>query len=260
MKTKRQVVVRYKTNPRHSADNERFIKNVFAALDRSKPEGLQYSSYKLADGVSFMHVASYEMEDGHNPLTSIPEFKEFTAGVKDRCDEPPVTVEMSVVGDYQPPTATSMSDRALFTEFWAKESKTTRKVLSRIPEGSTYTPDVKSRTAREIAWQIVCEENMLIDALETGKTEWAPLPTPATMKEIIAFYDTQSPELAERWKALPDARWNGMVEFFGQERDGAAMAWGFLLDIVHHRGQISTYLRPMGSTVPQIYGPSADEP
>jgi uncharacterized damage-inducible protein DinB len=37
-------------------------------------------------------------------------------------------------------------------------------------------------------------------------------------------------------------------------------AWGFLLDIIHHRGQLSTYLRPMGSTVPQIYGPSADEP
>jgi uncharacterized damage-inducible protein DinB len=51
--------------------------------------------------------------------------------------------------------------------------------------------------------------------------------------------------------------------FQGQEvmnEPGAETAWGFLLDIIHHRGQISTYLRPMGSTVPQIYGPSADEP
>ncbi len=38
------------------------------------------------------------------------------------------------------------------------------------------------------------------------------------------------------------------------------MPWSFLFDIVHHRGQITTYLRPMGSAVPQIYGPSADEP
>ena len=37
-------------------------------------------------------------------------------------------------------------------------------------------------------------------------------------------------------------------------------AFGFLFDMVHHRGQISAYLRAMGSTVPQIYGPSADEP
>ena len=47
---------------------------------------------------------------------------------------------------------------------------------------------------------------------------------------------------------------------FGRERPAAPMAWSFLFDIVHHRGQISTYRRPMGSTVPQIYGPSGDEP
>jgi hypothetical protein len=49
----------------------------------------------------------------------------------------------------------------------------------------------------------------------------------------------------------------------GQEvmkETGYQNAWGFLFDIVHHRGQISTYLRPMGAKVPQIYGPSADEP
>jgi hypothetical protein len=58
-----------------------------------------------------------------------------------------------------------MEDRALFTQFWDDESNTTHKVLSRIPEGSEYRPDPKSRTAKEIAWQIVCEEKMLIDAL-----------------------------------------------------------------------------------------------
>jgi hypothetical protein len=101
MKTKRQVMVRYKTKPDRAAENEDFIKAVFAALDRDKPAGIQYSSYKLPDGVSFVHVASYEMEDGHNPLTSIAEFKAFTAGVKDRCDELPVSVEMTVVGTYR---------------------------------------------------------------------------------------------------------------------------------------------------------------
>ena len=61
------------------------------------------------------------------------------------------------------------------------------------------------------------------------------------------------------------ARWEGRVPFMyeGQQvmnETGADNAWGFLLDIIHHRGQLSTYLRPMGATVPQIYGPSADEP
>jgi uncharacterized damage-inducible protein DinB len=153
-----------------------------------------------------------------------------------------------------------MDEKALFTGFWNKESKTTSKVLSRIPEDSDYRPDPKSRTAREIAWQIVNEEKMIIGALETGAAEWAPPPIPATMKELCAAYDRQSAEIATRWQGLPEARWSGTLTFFGSVRPAAPMAWSFLFDVVHHRGQITTYLRAMGSTVPQIYGPSADEP
>jgi uncharacterized damage-inducible protein DinB len=133
-------------------------------------------------------------------------------------------------------------------------------VFSRIPEGSDYRPDPKSRTAQQIAWQIICEERMIIEALEGGKAEWAPPPMPGTMKEMVDAYAEQSAALARRWRALPAARWNGTLEFFGRQRPAAPMAWSFLFDIVHHRGQITTYLRPMGSTVPQVYGPSGDEP
>ncbi len=153
-----------------------------------------------------------------------------------------------------------MDEKSLFTSFWAKESETTRKVLARIPEGSDYKPDPRSRTAKEIAWQIVCEEKMIIDALEQGKAEWAPPPTPATMKEVLSAYETQSAVMPARWNALSSTHWQGEMDFFGSKRASAPMAWSFLFDIVHHRGQISTYLRPMGSTVPQIYGPSGDEP
>ena len=153
-----------------------------------------------------------------------------------------------------------MDEKALFTKFWTAEAKTTRKVIARIPEGSDYRPDPKSRTAKDIAWQIVCEEKMIIDALEGGKAEWAPPPIPATMKEIVDAYEKQSARIVERWNALPEEKWNGSLEFFGGQRPASSMAWSFLFDIVHHRGQISTYLRPMGSTVPQIYGPSGDEP
>jgi uncharacterized damage-inducible protein DinB len=153
-----------------------------------------------------------------------------------------------------------MDEKALFTKFWQNEAKTTRNVLARIPESSDYRPDPKSRTAQEIAWQIVCEEKMIIEALENGTAEWAPPPMPASMKEIVEEYERQSATLPARWNALPAERWNGKLEFFGSQRPAAPMAWSFLFDIVHHRGQITTYLRPMGSTVPQIYGPSADEP
>ncbi|HUF67392.1 MAG TPA: DinB family protein [Longimicrobiales bacterium] len=153
-----------------------------------------------------------------------------------------------------------MDEKALFTRFWTNESKTTRNVLARIPEASDYRPDPKSRTAQEIAWQIVCEEKMIIEALENGTAEWAPPPMPDTMKEVLDAYETQSAEMPRRWKGLPPERWDGSLEFFGSQRPASPMAWSFLFDIVHHRGQITTYLRPMGSTVPQIYGPSADEP
>ena len=153
-----------------------------------------------------------------------------------------------------------MDEQALFTNFWTSESRTTRTVLSRIPNGSVYRPDPRSRTAQEIAWQIVCEEKMLIDALETGVARWAPAEEPADMSGVLDAYDRQSADVIARLERLPEAHWRGDLEFFGRERPAAPMAWSFLFDIVHHRGQISTYLRAMGSTVPSIYGPSADEP
>src|SRR5689334_14069457 len=140
-----------------------------------------------------------------------------------------------------------MDEKALFTKFWTDETNTTGKVLSRIPEGSDYKPDAKSRTAQEIAWQIVCEEKMLIEALETGKAEWAPAPMPPSMKDVAGAYERQSAEVVKRLSTLPDARWNGQLEWFGSQRPASPMAWSFLFDIVHHRGQISTYLRPMGA-------------
>jgi uncharacterized damage-inducible protein DinB len=153
-----------------------------------------------------------------------------------------------------------VNEQSLFTKFWTTESATTRNVLARIPEGSDYRPDPKSRTAHEIAWQIVCEEKMIIEALESGKAQWAPPPLPTTMQAVLDAYEQQSAGMVVRWQQLPAERWDGTLEFFGKQRPASPMAWGFLFDIVHHRGQITTYLRPMGSTVPQIYGPSGDEP
>lgn len=153
-----------------------------------------------------------------------------------------------------------MDEKALFANFWTKESKTTRNVLSRIPDGSDYRPDPKSRTAKEIAWQIYWEENMIIEGLENGQATWAPTGIPETMKELLDAYDKQSATMGERLAALPQERWDGTIDFFGNAGPSSSMAWSFLFDLVHHRGQISTYLRPMGAKVPQIYGPSGDEP
>lgn len=153
--------------------------------------------------------------------------------------------------------------KELFLKFWEKEAGTTRKVFSRIPEASDYRPDPKSRPAREIAWLIVRESVVLVEGLEKGTLEWAEVPAPATMKEVLDAYDRGN--LVKRMQAVDSARWDGRVPFMmgGQQvmnETAIDNAFGFLFDIIHHRGQITTYLRAMGSTVPQIYGPSADEP
>jgi len=93
-------MVRYKVKPDHVAENERHIAAVFDQLTRERPADIRYATFKLADGVSFVHIASHEAPDGGNPLTELPTFKAFVAQIADRCDEPPVAVDLDEVGAY----------------------------------------------------------------------------------------------------------------------------------------------------------------
>lgn len=158
-----------------------------------------------------------------------------------------------------------MDHKALFMKHWEKEAPATKKVISRIPhDKSEHRPDPKARTARELAWLIVREEAALADGLEKGSIEWVDVPAPAHVKDVIAEYERTHDSITKRMHAIPAANWEKMVAFVygGQkvaEDTAFETAWGFLHDQIHHRGQLSTYLRPMGAKVPAIYGPSADE-
>jgi uncharacterized damage-inducible protein DinB len=158
-----------------------------------------------------------------------------------------------------------MDQKTMFITYWEKEAPAMRNVIARIPEGSEYRPDPKSRTAREIAWLIVREQKSLVEGFEKGVIEWSESPAPATMREIVDAYDSVNANAGARFRSVDATRWEEPIsfQFEGTEAmrsPGYEMAWGFLLDLVHHRGQLSTYLRPMGSKVPPIYGPTADEP
>ena len=157
-----------------------------------------------------------------------------------------------------------MNAGPLFVKYWEKEGASTRKVLARIPEASDYRPDPKSRPAREIAWLIVREEVALGEGLRKQQMEWADVPAPQTMKEVLAEYDRHHDTITKQFRTMDDAAWDAKVPFmYGgkvvMNETAYDNAFGFLFDIIHHRGQITTYLRAMGSTVPSIYGPSADE-
>lgn len=93
------VMVRYKLKPECVAENEALIKQVFVQLARDRPAGMRYQVFKQADGVSFVHLSAFDNPDG-NPLTQLESFKAFTAGIKERCVEPPAPVELQQVGRY----------------------------------------------------------------------------------------------------------------------------------------------------------------
>ena len=96
----KRVLVRYKVKADRAAENEAYIKKVFAELKETGPQGLRYASFKLDDGLSFVHIASIETEDGSNPLAASPAFKAFQAEIRDRCEEPPVAVDLNKIGSY----------------------------------------------------------------------------------------------------------------------------------------------------------------
>jgi len=96
-----KVMVRYKVKPESAAENERLIRAVYAELERTTPDGLRYATFRLDDGVSFVHVAENDTEDGRSPLRDVEAFREFQQGVAERCAEPPVTAELHEVGSFR---------------------------------------------------------------------------------------------------------------------------------------------------------------
>jgi len=93
-------MISYKLKPDRVAENERLAKAVYDALEQTQPQGLHYATFKLGDGVSFIHIVSHEESDGANALTSLPAFKAFSEGVKDRCELAPTRVELTEIGSY----------------------------------------------------------------------------------------------------------------------------------------------------------------
>jgi hypothetical protein len=95
------TIVRYKTKPDRADENQALIEKVFGELGANRPPGLRYASFRLADSVSFVHVASVDTNDGTNPLTATPAFTDFLRDIKERCEDAPVASDATVVGSYR---------------------------------------------------------------------------------------------------------------------------------------------------------------
>jgi hypothetical protein len=92
------VIVRYRTRPDAAEENARLVEDVFAALADVDPGDFRYATYRLADGVTFVHVARFAGTG--NPLATLPAFTEFQRELPHRCVEPPAPSDATLVGSY----------------------------------------------------------------------------------------------------------------------------------------------------------------
>ena len=148
-----------------------------------------------------------------------------------------------------------------------REFQTTVKVLkSYPPDKLDLKPAEKSRTARDLAWTFVMELGLLDMAIK-GKIDFSGQtpPAPRTMNEILSVYDKSFNDIINKIKRSFEDDLNNMVAFPvgpGKIKDFRMIDifWTVLMDMIHHRGQMSVYIRLAGGKVPSIYGPTADEP
>ncbi len=158
-----------------------------------------------------------------------------------------------------------MTNREFFIKRWEEEYPTFLKVFRALGKDKPgYRPHPRSRSAVELVWLLVLEEQACSVLIDVGKVEWKETPPPKSLEEVVAAYEKAHGELAPRLKKLDDKTWeektvqllSGKASY---ELPLGEMLWAMLFDAIHHRGQLSLYIRLTGGKVPAIYGSSADE-
>ena len=153
--------------------------------------------------------------------------------------------------------------RAVMMDGIMREVETTKKVIAAVPDAnSSYKPDPHARTAWELAWHMANSDVQFLQGIAAMEFKMeAPADKPKTAAELVAWYDTNMKAGAARVDALSAEQLLTPINFMNVFNLPAMFYLGFLNNhSIHHRGELTTYLRPMGAKVPSIYGGSYDEP
>jgi uncharacterized damage-inducible protein DinB len=153
--------------------------------------------------------------------------------------------------------------RQLMLDGVTRELEITKKVLAAIPDDkSGFRPDPQARTAWELAWHLAnTDVQFLTGIADLNFKMQSPEQNPKTVSELVAWYDSNFKSASARVAALSAEQLLTPVNFMGAFNFPSVLYLGFLNNhSIHHRGELATYLRPMGSKVPAIYGGSFDEP
>jgi hypothetical protein len=155
--------------------------------------------------------------------------------------------------------------REYFLECFQSEKPRFVRVLKAVPvDQPGYRPHERSTCAGDLVWLLASEMRDACELVDRGEVSYVFRPAPA-VAESVAAYERHAEDFEKRLAAVDDAKWQTPAKFLADgkvvwETSLGDMLFGFLFDAIHHRGQLSSYLRPMGAKVPSIYGPSADDP
>ncbi|HKW99601.1 MAG TPA: DinB family protein [Bryobacteraceae bacterium] len=157
-----------------------------------------------------------------------------------------------------------MTNREFFVERRRAEFPVFMRVLKALPKDKlSYRPHERSPSAEQLVWTLTFELQACLDVVINHRAEWKSLPPPP-FDQMLETFERCSNELTDRVARMDEESWNRTAQFYYNgkmvnEQPAGTFLWFILFDAIHHRGQLSAYLRPMGGKVPAIYGPSADE-
>ena len=169
-----------------------------------------------------------------------------------------------------PLTAAGPSPKKYFLDAYEREHAITMKVLRAFPpDQSELRPHTMCKSARELAWVFVLERGLgkvgLANVFASGNAGGPSPAAPASWDAVLVALEAAHAEFRDTFASYTDEQLLEPIKFFGGPKTLIDMprmefAWFLLADQIHHRGQLSIYLRMAGGKVPSIYGPSADEP
>ena len=158
-----------------------------------------------------------------------------------------------------------MTNREFHLQCRRNETLAFHRVINALPHDRyQYAPHEKSQSAERIVKTLIGEADACSKLIDTGELQFVPPPDMPPAKTIEAF-DRAWDGLVAKIEGMDEAGWNRPAKFVvgGQvraEQPVSGFLWLFFFDAIHHRGQLSAYIRPMGGKVPSIYGPSGDDP
>ncbi len=149
---------------------------------------------------------------------------------------------------------------------WSQEYDNFRKTIAAaVPDRLDWQPDPKARSTRRLIGHIIGHVQDMAELAEAGVIHHRNEVAFDTLEDALGLFDQSYGDMQAKLGALDDADWATPADFFAPNdflimtAPREQLAWLFLFDAIHHRGQLTTHLRPTGGQVPALYGPSADQ-